>query len=281
MEIHVFLAVLAAAALHAGWNAVIKVSADAFLSLSVIGICGGLVAIPMLTVFGAPPPASWAWLLASVIIHLAYYICLSEAYKTGDLGAVYPIARGVAPMLTTLVGVAVFNEPVSALGIAGIACIIAGVMMLSLARSGALKRLDRRSLLFALGTAVTVSAYTFADGYGARMSGNAHAYTAALFLVDGFFLAGFALWWRGAAVMSALTAYWKPGMLGGAMSLTAYWIAIWAMSIAPIPMVAALRETSVMFAALIATFILREGFHWMRIVAAAVVVAGVALIRIG
>jgi drug/metabolite transporter (DMT)-like permease len=281
MELHVFLAVLTAAALHAGWNAVIKVSNDAFLSLTVIGVCGGVVAVPMLFVFGAPPMASWAWLLASVVIHLGYYIFLAEAYKTGDLGAVYPIARGVAPMLTTAAGVLFFDERVTTGGMAGIAFVIAGVMMLSLARGDALKRLDRRSFFFALGTAGTVCAYTFADGYGGRASGNAHAYAAALFLVDGAFLGAFALWWRGRAVVDAMRFYWRPGLLGGAMSLVAYWIAIWAMSVAPIPMVATLRETSVLFAALIAAFILREGFHWMRIAAAVVVVIGVGLIRFG
>ncbi|MET0604951.1 MAG: SMR family transporter [Beijerinckiaceae bacterium] len=281
MELHVFFAVLAAAALHAGWNAVIKVSNDAFLSLTVIGVCGGLVAIPLVAVFGFPIAAAWPWLIASVIIHLGYYIFLSEAYRTGDLGAVYPIARGVAPMLTTLVGVLFLNERVSPGAAAGIVFVIAGVMMLSLARGEALKRLDRRALAFALGTACTVSAYTFADGYGGRISGNAHAYASALFVVDGAFLGLFAFWRRGRAVTDAMAYHWKPGLLGGAMSLAAYWIAIWAMSVAPIPMVATLRETSVLFAALIATYILREGFHWARIAAAVVVVAGVGLIRFG
>jgi drug/metabolite transporter (DMT)-like permease len=145
----------------------------------------------------------------------------------------------------------------------------------------ALRRLDRRSLLFALGTAVTVCAYTFADGYGGRASGDAHAYAAALFLIDGFFFGGFALWCRGRAAVDAMAAYWRPGMLAGAMSLGAYWIAIWAMSVAPIPMVATLRETSVLFAAMISAFILREGFHWSRVLAAVIVVCGVALIRFG
>jgi drug/metabolite transporter (DMT)-like permease len=164
---------------------------------------------------------------------------------------------------------------------AGIGFVIGGVMTLTLARGEALKRLDRRSLCFALGTACTVSAYTFSDGYGGRVSGNAHAYASALFVVDGAFLGLFALWRRGRAVADAMSYYWKPGLLGGAMSLAAYWIAIWAMSVAPIPMVAALRETSVLFAAMIATFILREGFHWARIAAALLVVAGVAMIRFG
>lgn len=281
MELHVFFIVLFAAALHAGWNAFVKVSNDAFLSLAVLAIYGGLVAVPLVVYFGLPAPASWGWLAASLVIHLGYYLFLAEAYKTGDLGAVYPIARGVAPAFTTLVGVLFFNERVSPGAIAGIAFVITGVIMLSLARGGALKRLDRRSLLFALGTACTVSAYTFADGYGGRASGDPHAYAAALFLVDGLFFGAFALWWRGTAVIAATGNFWRAGMIGGAMSLGAYWIAIWAMSVAPIPMVAALRETSVLFAAMIAAFILREGFHWMRIVAAVAVVIGVGLIRFG
>lgn len=281
MEPHVFLAVLAAAALHASWNAAIKVSNDAFLSLSVIGVCGGLIAIPLVAVFGLPIMASWPWLAASVIVHLAYYVCLSEAYRTGDLGAVYPIARGVAPMLTTLAGVLLLGEEVAPGAMLGIGCVIAGVMMLSLARGESLKTLDRRALAFALGTAGTVCAYTYSDGYGGRVSGNAHAYAAALFLVDGIFLSAFAFWWRGAAVIGAMRAYWKIGMLGGLMSLGAYWIAIWGMSVAPIPMVATLRETSVLFAGLISAFVLREGVHGLRLAAALVVMAGVVLIRIG
>lgn len=280
MEASVFFAVLAAAALHASWNAVTKVSADAFISLSLIGVFAGLVALPLIFVFGMPAVQSWAWLSASILVHLGYYIFLSRAYKTGDLGIVYPIARGVAPLLTTIIGTVFLGEKVTPAGLAGIGFIVAGVLILSLARTRGISRIDNHALIYALLTACTVSAYTFADGFGARASHNTHGYIALLFVLDGLALGVLAYFLRGQALIDGIKTHWRVGVAGGGMALAAYWIAIWAMTIAPIPMVAALRETSVMFAALISAFILKEGVKISRFAAAFVVVIGVALLRL-
>lgn len=280
MDTTVFLAVLTAAALHASWNAVTKVSADAFISLSLIGIFAGLVALPLVFVFGLPAIQSWGWLCASILIHLGYYIFLSRAYKTGDLGIVYPIARGVAPMLTTVVGTLFLGEIVSSIGLLGIGFIVAGVLILSLARTHGISRIDNHALFYAFLTACTVSSYTFADGFGARASQNTHGYIAMLFVLDGLALGALAYFLRGQQLIAGIRHHWRVGVAGGSMALAAYWIAIWAMTVAPIPMVAALRETSVMFAALISAFILKEGVKISRFAAAFVVVVGVALLRL-
>ncbi|MGL5736287.1 MAG: DMT family transporter, partial [Beijerinckiaceae bacterium] len=142
METHVFFAVLAAAALHASWNAVTKVSQDAFISLALIGTFAGIVALPLIFVFGFPAVQSWGWLTASIIIHLGYYVFLSRAYKTGDLGIVYPIARGVAPLLTTLAGTLFLGETVSLAGLLGIAFIVSGVLILGFVRTQGITRID-------------------------------------------------------------------------------------------------------------------------------------------
>ncbi|MGL4322842.1 MAG: DMT family transporter [Beijerinckiaceae bacterium] len=280
METHVFFAVLAAAALHASWNAVIKVSNDAFISLAIIGVFAGVVALPMAFYFGLPASGSWAWLLASLIIHLGYYVFLGKAYKTGDLGIVYPIARGVAPLLTTIAGTLFFGETVSGPALVGICFIIAGVLILSLVRTRGITRIDNHALMFAFLTACTVSAYTFADGFGARASANAHGYIAWLFVTDGLAIGALAYFLRGRVVIDSLHKHWRVGLFGGGMALAAYWIAIWAMTVAPIPLVAALRETSVMFAALISAFILKEGVRISRLAAAFVVVVGVGILRL-
>lgn len=280
MATSVFLAVLAAAALHASWNAVTKVSADAFISLSLIGIFAGIVALPLVFVFGFPSIQSWIWLFASIVVHLGYYIFLSRAYKTGDLGIVYPIARGVAPLLTTIAGTLFLGETVSTTALLGIAFIVGGVLILSLARTRGISRIDNHALMYAFLTACTVSAYTFADGFGARASQNTHGYIALLFVLDGAALGVLAYVLRGRQLIDGVAQHWRVGVAGGSMALAAYWIAIWAMTVAPIPMVAALRETSVMFAALISAFVLKEGVKISRFAAAFVVVIGVALLRL-
>ena len=273
MEPYVFAAVLFGAACHAGWNAVVKFGLEPFTTTALIALAGAIVAIPIVPFVGIPPLVAWPWLIASVILHLGYYIGLTEAYRTGDMGQVYPIARGTAPLLTAFAGTFLLGEGL------GILTLIAGVFLLSM-RGGSGLHLDRRAIGFALFTAVTICAYSLVDGLGARIAGNAHAYTVWLFLLDGLSMLVFALLRRGTGVVVDVARYWKSGLIGGTLSMISYWIAIWAMTVAPIAIVAALRETSVLFGAAIAVLILKEPLRPVRIVAAVMIVCGLALIRL-
>ena len=280
MDTHVFALVLFAAVCHAGWNAVIKLGVEPFTATSLIAIASGIVAIPLLPFTGLPAAATWPWVVASVILHIGYYIGLTEAYRSGDMGQVYPIARGSAPLMTAAVSTIVLGEAIGALASAGIVLLASGVFLMSLRGGRDIAQLDRRAVGFALFTACTICGYSIVDGVGARVSGNAHAYTAALFLCDGLAMAAIALARRGPSIAITLVRNWKSAFAGGAMSFVAYWIAIWAMTVAPIAVVAALRETSVLFGAAIAVIVLREPLRATRIVAALMIVAGLTLIKL-
>ena len=280
MEPYVFAAVLAAAAMHAGWNSFVKVSLEPLLAMTLISAMGGLAAVPLLIWFGWPKADAWPWLIGSVVVHLAYYGALGEAYRRADMSQIYPIARGGAPLLTAVVSRLFVTEPISALALTGIAVLGSGVALMSVLgrRRGA--AFDGAAVAFALLTAVIICAYTIIDGIGARTAGDPHAYSAALFVLDGLPLPLFILWRRGLSGLAPATKFLGRGLAGGLMSLGSYWIAIWAMTVAPIAIVAALRETSVLFATLIAVFILKEPFVPARGIAAAFIVTGILLIRL-
>ncbi|MCA3634839.1 MAG: EamA family transporter [Methylobacterium sp.] len=280
MSLTVFFIVLAAAAMHAGWNAMLKLKLEPFVAMVLIHTCGTILALPLVFWFGFPKAEAWPWLAASTIIHLGYYMALSAAYARADMGQVYPIARGSAPLMTGLVGVWVFNEPVTVTGGIGIGLLAFGIFVMSLRSARDATHMDRKALLFAGLTAVTITLYTISDGIGARVSGDPHGYTAALFLLDGLCLGAFALWWKGRAGLRPMLAYLPQGFAGGAMSCGSYGIAIWAMTVAPIPLVAAVRETSVLWGAAIAVLFLGEPLRWNRIVAACLILAGLVMIRV-
>jgi drug/metabolite transporter (DMT)-like permease len=215
-----------------------------------------------------------------VIAHLGYYIGLSGAYRAGDMGQVYPIARGSAPLLTAAGGAFLLGENFNLIGWSGILALTCGIFLLSLRGGGELAHLNRRAVGFALFTAVTICCYSLTDGSGARAAGNAHAYALWLFVIDGAFITSVALAIYGGAAVPTMARHWKAGLLGGVLSLAAYWIVIWAMTVAPIALVAALRETSVLFGATIAVVFLKEDLRAMRIIAAVLIVCGIALIRL-
>ena len=279
METHVFLAVLFGAACHAGWNAFLKIKLDPFSAMALIAIMSAIVVLPLIAVLPLPPPSAWPWLAASVVCHLGYFIGLTEAYRTGDMGQVYPIARCTAPLMTAIAGTIFVGELIGLRGWIGIVVLVSGVFLLSL-YGGRSLTFDKRAVAFALFTAVTICGYSIVDGSGARASGNAHVYTVWLFLLDGTMMLIFALLRRGTAFFADVAIYWKTGLIGGVLSLAAYWIAIWAMTVAPIALVAALRETSVLFATAIAVVVLKEPLQPPRVIAALMIVTGLVLIRL-
>jgi drug/metabolite transporter (DMT)-like permease len=280
METFVFLAVLFAAACHAGWNALIKVGLDPLSTTTLISVGSGLVALVLAPLTGVPAGAAWPWLIASVLIHLVYFASLIESYRTGDLGQVYPIARGSAPLMTATATSIFIGETLSATGWTGIVALVAGVLLLSARGGRQLAEIDRRAIGFALFTALTICAYSVVDGIGARLSTNPNAYSVWLFVGIAIVMVPYALYRDGRDVIPAMQNFWMRGFAGGALQVLSYGIAIWAMTVAPIAIVATLRETSVLFGAAIAVVILKEPLQAVRIVAACLIVCGLILIRL-
>jgi len=281
MDPAVFGAVLAAAVMHAGWNAVAKRALDPLLGVTLIVVLAGAVALPLLPVVGLPATAALPFVAASVALHFGYNLVLVEAYGSGGLGLVYPIARGAAPAAVALLAAALFGEVPTAAGAGGIALVVAGVAAMSLRRPADLLHADRRAVGFALATAGFIAAYTLVDGQGARRSGNPHGYAVLLFAIDAAVTGVFIACRRGLHAFRAPPRVLAPALAGAAMQLAGYWIVIWAMARAPIALVAALRETSVLFAAVLAVTLLGEAASRLRLAAAGVILAGALLIRLG
>src|SRR5437016_9928635 len=280
MENVVFLAVLFAAACHAGWNALIKVGLDPLSTTTLISIGSGVVALALVPLVGVPAGAAWPWLIASVIVHLIYFASLIESYRTGDLGQVYPIARGSAPLMTAAATTILVGEKLSLVGWTGIFALVAGVLLLSARGGRKLAEIDRRAIGFALFTALTICAYSVVDGVGARLSTNPNAYSLWLFVGIALVMVPYALYRDGTDVIPAMQNFWQRGLAGGALQLLSYGISIWAMTAAPIAIVATLRETSVPFGAVAAVVVLKEPLRPARIVPACLIVCGLILIRL-
>lgn len=281
MDLFVFTAVLAAAAFHAGWNALLKLNLEPFAATSLVAAASGLVALPVAGVVGLPSVVAWPYILASVAIHILYYLTLARAYRFGDLSQVYPIARGTAPLMTAIVASSWLGESLGRSGWAGVIMLAAGILLLALRGGRTLRPFDRTSVGFALLNALTITAYTLVDGLGARLSGAPLQYTVWLFLLTGATMGAYGVAHLGSARLAReFATHWRLTIGGAVLSTAAYAIAIWAMTVAPIALVAALRETSVLFAALLGTVLLREPVLPTRIVAALLVVAGMALVRL-
>jgi len=280
MENVVFFAVLFAAACHASWNALIKVGLDPLSTTTLISVGSGIVALVLVPFVGMPAWAAWPWLVLSIVVHLVYFAALIESYRTGDLGQVYPIARGSAPLMTATATTIFVGERLSTIGWTGIFAIVVGVLLLSARGGRDLAEIDRRAIGFALFTALTICAYSVIDGVGARLSGNPNAYSLWLFIGIAVVMVPYALYRDGPDVLPAMQRFWRRGFAGGALQVLSYGIAIWAMTVAPIAVVATLRETSVLFGAVIAVVVLKEPLRAVRIIAACLIVGGLILIRL-
>lgn len=269
---------LAAALLHALWNAILKSGGDRLLVLAAVNCVSGLIALCAIPFVGIPSKESWIYIFLSVIAHTGYYFFLIKAYKHGDLSHVYPLARGAAPLLV-VGGAAIFAGELlnfgQLVGI-GMACVGIGVLAFE---SGPPWRRDSMALKYALGTSFWIASYTLIDGIGGRYSGNPFAYIAWLFFLDGLPITFAALYLRWGRIGSFLKSEWRFYTSGGCLSLAAYGMVIYAMSLGAMGVVSAIRETSVLFAALIGVFVLKETFGWSRILAAALVTGGVIVMN--
>jgi drug/metabolite transporter (DMT)-like permease len=272
-------AILFAALLHAGWNALIK-RRDQDALIATIGIAGGaaLISLCLLPFVPAPAIASWPFLAASTLPQIAYYALIAKIYRTADLGLAYPVMRGAAPLFVTAANAILFGEILSPLGLLGVAGICGGVLILASAKfrgPGA-----GRTVLSALGIAIVIATYTMLDGIGVRLSQSPAGYTLWIFLLTGLAMAAWGIVrHRQRLLQSIRTDFWIP-LGGGGASLLSYGIALWAMTLAPVAAVAALRETSILFAVLISVILLREKPTWNRIAAAILLTAGAVAIRL-
>jgi drug/metabolite transporter (DMT)-like permease len=279
ISLPVALAVLGAALLHASWNALLKSGADK--QLDTIGLAAGsgalaLAAAPFLPV---PAAASWPWIAASTLVHIAYFRLLAGAYRYGDLSFSYPIMRGGGPLIVTAAGALVFGEVLPWGRLAGVLLICAGILAFA-THPAANPHALRHSLAHALGNAAVIAAYTLIDARGARLSGAPVSYTLWFFVANGVVIVALGWLQRGAAVPGHLRRHWRRAALGGALSAGAYAIALWAMTQAPVALVAVLRETSVVFAAVLGALFLKERFTPRRIAATLTVLAGLAALRL-
>ncbi|NQV59747.1 MAG: EamA family transporter [Alphaproteobacteria bacterium] len=271
--------VLASALMHACWNAIVKVVSDRLVSLALVNLTHSLLALMLLPFVGFPAVESWPFLIASVLIHQAYYLGLVMQYRFGDLGQVYPLARGALPLAVAAVAWIWVGESLAPWSLLAILLITGGI--LSLAFSGRGQRNNRHAVAWALFTALNIAGYSIADGLGGRASGDPLAYIAWLFLLDGLPMPLLLPLFRSRQqLIPALRRYWRPGLMGGILSSTAYGTVIWVMSLAPLALVTALRETSVIAAALIGAVLLGEPFGRRRLLAAGPVALGVALLQL-
>ncbi len=286
LDAGVLLLVLLAAVLHASWNALVKAGEDKLVMQTLVICVHGYLAMPLLFFLPLPEPASWPYLGLSAVIHFVYYAGVIGAYRHGDLSQVYPIARGSAPALVALGAWVLADEALSAAELLGVFTVSLGIVSLTglprlRGQDGQGDGREAKAVGFALLTGATIASYSLADGLGVRESGNALSYILWLFALEAVPLTAFTLWRRRGRVVAAFKPHLKAGTIGSLLSGLAYGIVIWAMSVAPMAHVVALRETSVVIAAIIGTRLLREPFGRKRIAAAAVVAAGAVLLETG
>lgn len=259
----------------------VRSGADRFASIALLSVSQSGLALILLPFAPVPTPAAWPWIVGAGALHTGYKLFLIRAYEHGDLSQVYPLARGAAPPVVAVGGVWLLGEALTPAGWAAVGAIALGVALMA-ARGGseALPRLPGKALAYALGTAGFVAAYTLADAAGARIAGSAMGFTMWMFVADGLFMLVYAFATRGTAALASVGAGWRTGLPAGALSLGAYWIVLWAFTRAPVALVAALRETSVLFAMLIAFVVLKERAGPWRWAAAVLITAGVAAMRL-
>mgnify|MGYP000985367407 CR=1 FL=1 len=279
MALSVFLAVLAAAFLHASWNVIVRQNADRLLSLASLQTLMGVLGVGLVIWSGLPSPAAWGFALTSGLLHTGYNLFLVRAYRSADLSQIYPVARGSAPLMTMVGAFLLLGDSPGSLGIVAILVLVAGLLLAGLGRKNAVNP-DPKAMFYALGTACFIAVYTLVDGQGARASSNAMGYAGILFFLDAVFLmvAGHVI--RGRDFAASLVPHWKTGLAGAVASGAAYAIVIWAMTKAPVASVAALRETSIVFVLIMSSRVLNESLTKSRIAGGVLIAVGAILLRI-
>ena len=276
MSLLVFAVVLSAALLHASWNAIVKAGGDKFLTTIMVTTAAAGLSAVLLPFLSVPASASWPYAIASVLLQITYFLLVARTYQIADMSQAYPLMRGTAPLIVALVSAFRMGDALSPIAWVGVIGICLGIF--SIAFGSKLK--DRRGLYFSLLNALVIAAYTLIDGIGVRRSGAPAAYTLWVFLLTGLPFTLWAITARRTAFVSYLRQYWRLGIAGGIGTTTSYGLALWAMTVAPIAVVAALRETSILFGTIIAGLVLKEHIGSRRVVAACIIASGAAILRL-
>ncbi len=272
----VTLAVLGAAVTHAVWNAIAHGIKDQTLAFALIGVGGIAVGIPLVIGAALPRADCWPYLLASVVIHVFYNLLLMQCYRLGEFGQVYPLARGTSPLVVTILAAIFIHEHLALLQVGGIGVVSAGLAVLVLAG----RRPGRAAFLAAVGTGLTIAAYTTVDGVGVRLSGSPVGYIGWLMVLESLGVPMFAMARRRDVLLKQPPRILLAGLGAGALSVLAYGLVLWAQTRGALAPIAALRETSVIFGAIIATLVFREPFGRTRIAATVLVAAGIGLLNV-
>ena len=275
MSVGTFLIVLFAALLHALWNAIVKGAGDRALVLGLLAVGHVVPGLGLALYYGAPAPEAFPYVVATTVIHWGYYVLLNIAYRTGDLSVVYPIARGLAPVLIAVGALIWADEHLPIMAWVGIFVVSGGILML--AGQAFSSQIARTGLVAAVGVAVVIASYSIVDGIGIRVSGNPGGYIGWIFTAEIFVvLYVFSTRWDRLRAMSSQAV--GIGLVGGIVSAAAYGLVLLAKTTAPLGIVSALRETSVIFAALIGVLWFSEGPRSTRLIAAIVVAVGIGTI---
>jgi drug/metabolite transporter (DMT)-like permease len=267
-------AVLGAALLHAAWNALLKGSSDKDLDTVAISVGAGILGLAIALCLPLPAAESWPWLGGSAAIHILYFAFLAGAYRWGELSYAYPIMRGGGPVVVALASAAVFGEVLPLGPTIGVVLVCSGIVAFASGHA------DRRATLFALANALVIGTYTVVDAKGARASGSPVAYAMWFFVANGIAIYAYAGLRRGAEVARYVARHWRRSALGAALTTGTYGIVLWAMTVAPVALVAVLRETSVLFAAAFGAILFKEKFTRRRLVATGAVLCGLVALRL-
>jgi drug/metabolite transporter (DMT)-like permease len=276
MPMIVFAVVIAAALLHATWNAIVKSAGDKFLTTIMVTVSAAGVAAALLPFLTAPAPPSRSFAVCSALLQIAYFLLVARTYEVSDMSQTYPLMRGTAPLLVALVTVFRMGDSLPVVAWVGVSGISVGIFGMALGS----KPGHRRGIGLALLNAFVIAGYTLVDGIGVRRSGSPAAYTLWVFLLTGLPFALWAVTRRRTVFIPYVARHWRIGMVGGAGTTVSYGLALWAMTMAPVAVVAALRETSILFGTLIAGLVLKEHIGMRRIIAACIIASGAAVLRL-
>ncbi len=278
MDPIVIAAMLAASLLHASWHALVKSSDDRVIALAGMNVVSGCTALALLPFAGALPAAAYAVIAGSVVLHAGYKLALAKLYVLADLGQAYPLARGLTPIIAALLAFAFMGEIPGTPALAGLALVSAGILALGFEKRVA--RIRPAAAASALVAGSAVAAYSVVDAYGVRVSGDWFAFTVWLVAIDSSSFVAYALCTRRATALQAWKAGWRRVLASGTLGVASFGVFMWALGVAPVGPVTALRETSVLFAAIIGAVALREAPGLLRYASAAVVTAGIGLIAL-
>jgi drug/metabolite transporter (DMT)-like permease len=276
MPLAVFAVVMVAALLHASWNAIVKSAPDKLLTTIMVTTAGAGLSAALIPFLTQPTPSSFPYAVASALAQIIYFLLVARTYHVADMSQAYPLMRGTAPLIVAIVSAFLLKDSLSPVAWIGVMAICLGIFIIALGST--LK--DRTGIRLSLLNAIVIAAYTLIDGIGVRKSGAPAAYTLWVFLLTGVPLALWAFTQRRSAFVPYVGRHWRLGIAGGIGTTASYGLALWAMTVAPIAVVAALRETSILFATLIAGLVLRERIGPRRVVSACIIAAGAAVLRL-